>query len=131
MYPLTQQIKLDSRNLHTTNIFFLIFFHVIFLARNGHKYLRRQLIWKITTELLAVGWAGLWKKVWTDYEQHFRSVSLSFHAQKNYLNWKYSKVRIEKLHKIKVNKTQKKNSEVFSQMKNQFFRTKNLSISMH
>ena len=62
MYPLTQQIKLDSRNLHTTNIFFKIFFHVIFLARNGHKYLRRQLIWKINTELWAVGWAGLWKK---------------------------------------------------------------------
>ena len=43
--------------------------------------------------------------------------------------WKIFRVRTEKLHKIKVNKSFKKNGKYFLRGKPQFFRTKNSSVS--
>ena len=69
---------------------------------------RYLMIWKINSGLLAVAWAGLWKKglgwLWATLEARF----LSLYGQKinSKFFWKYWRVRIEKLHRIKVNKSQ-------------------------
>jgi hypothetical protein len=93
---------------------------------------RDFIIWKINSGLWAVVWAGLWnKRVGADYEQLFRSVFLSFYGQKINLNffWKYFRVRTQKLHRIKVNKSQKKFGQYFLWGKTSFFRAKNLSVN--
>ena len=81
-------------------------------------------------------WAGLGsrsstvkKKFGADYEQLFRPVFLCFRGQKINLDffiffWKYSSVRTEKMHIIKVKKKSKRFWKVFLRGKNQgFFRT--------
>ena len=56
---------------------------------------------------------------------------LSFYGQKidSKIFWKYFRVRTEKLHRIKVNKSQKKFGKYFYWRKNSFFGAKSLSVN--
>ena len=86
------------------------------------------IIWKINFGLWAMGWAGLWKKkVWADYEQLLRPVFMG--KLLFILFWKYCRVHTEKLHKIKVYKSQKLLGSIFYSGKTSFFKAKNLSVS--
>ena len=80
----------------------------------------------------AVVRAGLWnKKVWADYDQLLRPIFYAFMDKKliQIFFWKYIRVRTEKLHRIKVNKSQKNFGKYLLLGENQFFRTRNLSVN--
>jgi hypothetical protein len=84
----------------------------------GHIYDMKNQFWAVGCGL---GWK-VKKKVWADYKQLLKPVFLSFHWQKINLNFfcKYCRVRTEKLHRIKVKKSQKKFGKYFLRGKNQF-----------
>ena len=84
------------------------------------------MIWKINSGQWAVGCGLGWTvkkkglgQLWATFEARF----LSFYGQKMNLKffWKYFRVHTEKLHRIKVNKSQKNFGKWFLCGKNQFF----------
>ena len=82
---------------------------------------RDFIIWKINSGLWAVVWAGLWnKRVWATFEACF-----FIDKKKLIFFWKYFRVRTEKLHWIKVNKSEK-NGKYFLWG---FITAKNLSVN--
>ena len=101
--------------------------NISFLHRNN-VWSRDFIIWKTNSGL----WAGLWnQRVWADYEQLLRPAFLRFYERKINLKlfWKYFKVHPEKLHRKKVNKSQKNSESIFYEGKTSFFRAKNLSVN--
>ena len=92
---------------------------------------RDFIIWKINSGLWAVVWAGLWnKRVWTNYEQLLR---LIFYGQNINLKlfWKYFNVPTEKLHRIKVNKSQTNLESILLWGENQFFLGLKIWVKIH
>ena len=57
-----------------------------------------------------LGWTVKTNRVWADYEKLLKPFFLRYYRQKFNLKSfkKYSRVRIKKLYRIKVNKSQKK-----------------------
>ena len=69
-----------------------------------------------------LGWI-VKKRVWTDYEQLLCPVSLSFYGQK--INSKF----LEKLHRIKVDTSQKNLGHIFYGGKPSFWGAENLCVN--
>ena len=83
-------------------------------------------IYDMKKSILGCGrWAGLdsEKKVWADYEQLLRPGFLIFFGQEINIKffWKYCRVCTEKLHIIRINKSQKKFGKYFYGGKIRFF----------
>ena len=85
------------------------------------------IIWKINSGLWAVVWVGLWNKkglgqLWATLEARF--LKFLWKKTNQTFFWKYFRVRTEKLHKKKVNKSQKNFGKYFL-----FTMGKNLSVN--